>query len=147
MSCYFCNQIAAIENGQADNLIAELPETYVFLKSSKLFPGYCLVVSKEHLEQLPELPTEKQLQIFRDVSVVGNAIYAEQNPQRLNYECLGNLVAHIHWHIIPRYKSDLLPEGPVWKIDKSMRDEGNEASELAQLKKRLSKKIDSLKIV
>ena len=29
------------------------------------------------------------------------------SPDRLNYELLGNWEPHIHWHIYPRYKTDL----------------------------------------
>lgn len=141
MSCYFCDEITKIKGNQNESLIAELSETYVLLKSSKLFPGYCLVITKEHFEQLPELPQARQMKIFADVSKVAEAIYSELKPQRINYECLGNLVSHIHWHVIPRYGNDPLPEGPVWQIDKTFRDQGNETNELRKLKDRLSKKL------
>lgn len=141
MSCFFCDEIQRIRDNQNNRLVAELPESYVLLKSSEIFPGYCLVVSKEHHEQLPELPEEKQLAIFADVIKVAEAIYSNLKPQRINYECLGNLVAHLHWHVIPRYNNDPLPEGPIWQIDKSLRDQNNEPSELAELKDKLSKRI------
>lgn len=143
MSCYFCDEIQRIRDNQNNRLVAELTESYVLLKSCELFPGYCLVVSKEHHEQLPELPKEKQLAIFADVISVAEAIYSELKPQRINYECLGNLVSHIHWHVVPRYNNDLLPEGPIWNIDKSLREEGNKPSELKLLIDKLSKRLRS----
>jgi diadenosine tetraphosphate (Ap4A) HIT family hydrolase len=33
---------------------------------------------------------------------------------RINYECLGNQVAHVHWHVIPRHASDPDPRNAVW---------------------------------
>lgn len=35
-------------------------------------------------------------------------------PIRINYECLGNVVAHVHWHLIPRRASDPDPGATVW---------------------------------
>ncbi len=143
MPCYFCDQIQKAKDNRSENFLSELSETFVFLKDSKLFPGYCLVVSKEHYEQLPELPQEKQADIFTDVCRVAEVIYSELSPQRINYECLGNLVPHIHWHVVPRYKDDPLPHGPIWQIDKSLREESNEASRLTQIKKKLADKLIS----
>jgi diadenosine tetraphosphate (Ap4A) HIT family hydrolase len=144
VSCYFCDEIQRIKDNQNDKLVAELPETYVLLKSSKLFPGYCLVVAKEHCEHLPELSKEKQLAMFADVITVANTIASELKPQRMNYECLGNLVPHIHWHVVPRYNDDPEPKGPIWKIDKSIRDQPNNTGELKQLMSRLTTKIQSV---
>lgn len=141
MSCYFCDEIQKAKDNRSENFLSELSETFVFLKDSKLFPGYCLVVSKEHHEQLPELPKEKQMAIFADVCHVAGVVYSELSPQRINYECLGNLVSHIHWHVVPRYKDDPLPHGPIWQIDKSLREAGNESSELTQIKMKLANRL------
>jgi len=32
----------------------------------------------------------------------------------MNVAALGNQMAHLHWHIIPRYESDPRWGGPVW---------------------------------
>jgi diadenosine tetraphosphate (Ap4A) HIT family hydrolase len=36
---------------------------------------------------------------------------------KLNYELLGNQIAHIHWHLIPRRADDPAPQAPVWTVD------------------------------
>jgi diadenosine tetraphosphate (Ap4A) HIT family hydrolase len=33
----------------------------------------------------------------------------------MNYELLGNSNPHLHWHIIPRYKSDPRWGRPIWE--------------------------------
>ena len=35
----------------------------------------------------------------------------------MNYELLGNLVPHIHWHLVPRLEGDPEPQGPVWRVE------------------------------
>jgi diadenosine tetraphosphate (Ap4A) HIT family hydrolase len=32
----------------------------------------------------------------------------------MNVECLGNQMPHLHWQIIPRYKTDPRWTGPIW---------------------------------
>jgi diadenosine tetraphosphate (Ap4A) HIT family hydrolase len=37
-------------------------------------------------------------------------------PVKMNYELLGNQVAHIHWHLVPRLAGDPEPQWPVWHV-------------------------------
>jgi diadenosine tetraphosphate (Ap4A) HIT family hydrolase len=40
-------------------------------------------------------------------------IEAAFNPCHLNYDALGNLVPHVHVHIVPRYLDDANPNAPL----------------------------------
>jgi diadenosine tetraphosphate (Ap4A) HIT family hydrolase len=35
-------------------------------------------------------------------------------PDKVNIAALGNMVPHIHWHVIPRYKDDAFFPGSAW---------------------------------
>jgi len=35
---------------------------------------------------------------------------------KMNYELLGNLLPHIHWHLVPRRHDDPIPQQPVWTL-------------------------------
>jgi diadenosine tetraphosphate (Ap4A) HIT family hydrolase len=35
-------------------------------------------------------------------------------PDKINYELLGNMVPHIHWHLVPRFTTDPLWPRPIW---------------------------------
>jgi diadenosine tetraphosphate (Ap4A) HIT family hydrolase len=35
-------------------------------------------------------------------------------PDHVNLESLGNVVPHLHWHIVPRYRSDPRWGAPIW---------------------------------
>jgi diadenosine tetraphosphate (Ap4A) HIT family hydrolase len=48
------------------------------------------------------------------VARVGTALERELEPKRINYACLGNLLTHVHWHVIPRYPDDPEPQHPIW---------------------------------
>jgi diadenosine tetraphosphate (Ap4A) HIT family hydrolase len=36
------------------------------------------------------------------------------HPDKMNVAALGNVVPHIHWHVIPRFKDDVFFPGSVW---------------------------------
>jgi diadenosine tetraphosphate (Ap4A) HIT family hydrolase len=35
----------------------------------------------------------------------------------MNYELLGNLVPHIHWHLVPRLATDPALRSPIWMVE------------------------------
>ena len=101
--------------------IAELNETVAFLGENQGCPGWCVLVLNEHVEHLATLGEARQRAIFADVARVAAAIRAVfpasgagGGPPRINYECLGNVVPHVHWHVIPRHADDPQPTHPVW---------------------------------
>lgn len=102
-------------------LIAALPRTFVVLGVNQGLPGWCVLILREHREHMAELPRKEQAAIFDEVARVADAIRAvfpnsgaAAGPPRINYECLGNQVNHIHWHVIPRHASDPDPRNAVW---------------------------------
>lgn len=119
--CEICAAIAGLRSGSGPAPIAELEETLVVLGDNQGCPGWCVLLLKEHREHLAELPVERQLRVFAEVARVASAIRAVfpgsgkgGGPPRINYECLGNVAPHIHWHLIPRHADDPEPRKPVW---------------------------------
>lgn len=120
-ACEICGRLAEIRSGRHPWLIAELGETYAVLGDNQGCRGWCVLLVKEHVEHLAELTRERQGRVFDDVARVAGAIRAVfpasgrgGGPPRINYECLGNVAAHVHWHVIPRHGDDPAPAGPVW---------------------------------
>lgn len=120
-ACPICDTVRAIRRGDSPMLIAELSETYAVLGENQGCPGWTVLLLKEHADHLADLAQERQARVWGNVIAAAAAIRAEfargglgGGPVRINYECLGNLVAHVHWHIIPRHAGDPEPTGPVW---------------------------------
>jgi diadenosine tetraphosphate (Ap4A) HIT family hydrolase len=112
--CELCARVAQARAGEHPYFITELPETEVILGDNQGCAGWCVAILREHQEHMAELSVERQGRIFEDVARVASAIRAVVGPVRINYECLGNQVPHIHWHLIPRHKDDPTPRLPVW---------------------------------
>jgi diadenosine tetraphosphate (Ap4A) HIT family hydrolase len=49
-----------------------------------------------------------------DLNLAQAAVERVTQPDHINVAALGNQVPHLHWHIIPRYKTDDRWGGPVW---------------------------------
>ena len=108
--CIFCKiangKIPAAKVYEDDNVIS-------FLDIMPANKGHCLVVPKKHFETLLDIPDDdlKNLiiatkKIAKALSLsIGNGSY---NLIMNNGKVAGQLVAHAHIHIIPRFKGDRL---------------------------------------
>lgn len=108
--CLMCNKWA----DEPDLRVAELDQTYVILNRDQFFTGYCFVVAKEHVTELFHLEPEVRAVVMEEVNAVAAAVAGAFKPDKINYELLGNMVPHMHWHVVPRFKSDPLWPRPIW---------------------------------
>jgi diadenosine tetraphosphate (Ap4A) HIT family hydrolase len=65
------------------------------------------------------------------VFAVEEAVRHVMRPDKVNIAALGNMVPHIHWHVIPRYKDDAFFPGSAW----SQRTQTTPAENLAARRK------------
>ena len=98
----------------SDLRIIELPHSYVILNRDQYFPGYTLLFTKNHITELFHLNQDVRSALMEEVSLVAQALYRTYTPAKINYELLGNMVPHIHWHIVPRFASEVLWPRPIW---------------------------------
>lgn len=101
-------------NTDSDLRISELPNSYVILNRDQYFPGYTLLFSKSHVTELFYLDRDVRSALMEEVSAVARALFTVYQPAKINYELLGNMVPHIHWHIVPRFASERLWPRPIW---------------------------------
>lgn len=116
MTCFGCQRVARAAAGADPCLIAPLRESMAVLHAHQAYPGWCVLWAREHAEHLHHWPAARQARLWQDVGDVARAIAEFTGCRRLNYENLGNVVAHVHWHVIPRYDPPLDPDpgAPVW---------------------------------
>src|SRR5262249_9309664 len=106
MSCSACDRIARITEGTNPDFVPPLAEPHVTLAAEQVYRGYCILLLKDHHEHLADLPRDRQARLWEDVALVAAVLRRELAPRRINYACLGNLVTHVHWHVIPRHADD-----------------------------------------
>ena len=113
-TCGICEQIGRCRDGTHPGLIAEMHTGFAVMGSSQFFEGYCLLLCKAPATELHELPAEVRLAYLVEMSQLAEAVAKVVRPHKLNYECLGNMVHHLHFHVFPRRLSDPKPSDPVW---------------------------------
>ncbi len=114
--CPICAQITLCERGQHPRLIAETSTAWAVMGQSQLFRGYSLLLCKAPARELHELDTEPRQKYLQEMALLAQAVFNATSPRKLNYECLGNIAGHLHWHILPRHHEDLQPNSPVWSF-------------------------------
>lgn len=99
---------------EPEQRVVELEQTLVSLNRDQFFPGYCFVYSKMHVTELFHLEEAVRNGVMAEVCAVAKALYHAFRPDKINYELLGNMAPHMHWHIVPRSSADPLWPRPHW---------------------------------
>lgn len=114
-TCPHCERIRKAGRGDLASLVWETEHVIVVAGDHQFFDGYCVVIAKTHVREMHDLPESQSLAIFADVLRVGRALEQHFKPLKMNYVSLGNVDEHLHWHVMPRYKSDPDHKDHPWK--------------------------------
>lgn len=80
------------------------------------YPGFCRVVLKRHVREMSDLPAAAQAALMRVVFTVEASVRALYQPDKINLASFGNVVPHLHWHVIPRWRDDRHFPEPIWGV-------------------------------
>ncbi len=106
--CIFCK----LANGEIPtNTIYEDNDFRVFLDAAPATKGHCLIVSKEHFDNLEELSDDVASKVFPLAKKMMKLLKEKLgwdgfNVVQNNGEVAGQTVFHFHTHLIPRYIDD-----------------------------------------
>jgi diadenosine tetraphosphate (Ap4A) HIT family hydrolase len=100
----------------AADRIAELPESVLYLHTDQFFPGWSVLVLRRHATELFELERDELARVMEEVSDAARALKIAFGARKVNYALFGNLVPHIHWHLVPRLVTDPAPLEPVFAV-------------------------------
>lgn len=97
-----------------DLRIVQLKHSCVTLNRDQFFPGYVLLFTRRHVTELFYLERQERAELMDEVSLVARTLAELFHPDKINYELLGNMVPHMHWHIVPRFATEPLWPRPIW---------------------------------
>ena len=110
-NCILCKEELKPEEGE---LIWRGDECRVILVNDPDLPGFCRVIWNRHVAEMTDLTYGEREHLMALVFAVEEAVRHVMRPYKTNIASLGNMVPHIHWHIIPRFKDDAFFPGSVW---------------------------------
>lgn len=108
-----CGTVADLNGPDHPNLVWHFPNSVAFVGPWQFYTGYCLLASRAHASELSGLGGARSA-FLEEMALLAEAIEACFRPHKLNYELLGNVVPHLHWHIFPRTADDPERLQPVW---------------------------------
>jgi diadenosine tetraphosphate (Ap4A) HIT family hydrolase len=111
-----CPMCAALGKGDSDfsSWVFTGQVAEVRLERRSRLPGYCIVVWRHgHVAEPTDLDPGQASQYWAEVLAAGQAVRTLFEPVKMNYMTLGNTVPHLHTHVVPRYREDPAPGGPI----------------------------------
>ncbi len=78
------------------------------------FPGFYRLVWGDHVAEFSDLPAADRAGCMEAVAAIEQAMREHLQPAKINLAALGNMVPHLHWHLIARYPWDSHFPAPVW---------------------------------
>jgi histidine triad (HIT) family protein len=120
--CLFCR----IVSGELPaTIVYEDDNSIAFLDHRPLFPGHTLLVPRQHIETLGELPAKLVAPYFEAAQLLALTVEAAMEAEG-TFVAMNNRVSqsvpHLHVHIVPRRRKDGL-KGFFWPRTKYKSDE------------------------
>jgi diadenosine tetraphosphate (Ap4A) HIT family hydrolase len=86
----------------------------VVLADEPDYPGFLRVILNAHVKEMTDFPAAAQQALLRVVLAAETTLREVMAPDKINLASLGNVVPHLHWHVIPRFTDDPHFPNPVW---------------------------------
>ncbi len=78
------------------------------------YAGYCRVIWNAHIKEMTDLAAEDRQSLMSIVFTVEEVLRELLQPAKINLAALGNMVPHLHWHVIPRFTDDPHFPDAIW---------------------------------
>ena len=106
-ACAFCTQ-------DGGTIIWKDGFARVVLVGDADHPGFCRVILNAHEKEMTDLSDADVTRLMRLVFAVERSLRILLSPEKINLASLGNMVPHLHWHVIPRFAGDPHFPNAVW---------------------------------
>ena len=107
VGCELCVQDGGI-------LIVRTDKLRVIRAEDADHPAFYRVIWNDHVAEWTDLVPEDRSHIMQAVAKVETVLREALSPTKINLASLGNVVPHLHWHVIARYDWDARWPAPVW---------------------------------
>lgn len=78
------------------------------------FPAYYRLIWIPHVAEFSDLSSDDQHLCMGLVVEIERALRQGLTPSKVNLASLGNVVPHLHWHVVARFEQDSHYPHPIW---------------------------------
>ena len=97
------------------------------------FPAFYRVVWTQHVREFSDLSAADSMLCMQVVTTVERVLREQLQPTKINLAALGNMVAHLHWHVIARFDWASHCPAAIWAPAQRPRDVLREQAVTARL--------------
>lgn len=109
MDCVLCHP-------QKENIVWKNKDLRVIQVDDPLFPGYFRVIWNKHIAEMSDLTDDERQLLEKVLLTVEKVVREQMQPDKINWAQFGNMVPHLHWHIIARYRDDSHFPESIWGL-------------------------------
>jgi diadenosine tetraphosphate (Ap4A) HIT family hydrolase len=100
------------------DFVAKLSQASLYLAKNQTYTGQCILIfDPRHAARPDELSPREWTELSADLYAASNAVVRAVRADHVNVASLGNVVPHVHWHVVPRFFGDARWGAPIWTND------------------------------
>lgn len=108
MSCVLCDTDGGL-------VIARTPQFRVVrVLDEPAHPAFYRLIWNAHVAEFSDLSAAERHACMDAVVAVERVLRERLAPAKINLASLGNVVPHLHWHVIARFEGDARFPAPIW---------------------------------
>ena len=109
-SCVLCNSVGG-------ELLWQDDLCRVVIVDDPNYVGFCRVILNRHVKEMTDLSDADRSKVMQLTFVVESVLREILQPTKINLASLGNKTPHIHWHVIPRFETDVHFPEAIWSAE------------------------------
>jgi diadenosine tetraphosphate (Ap4A) HIT family hydrolase len=107
VGCALCSSVGGV-------LVATGAKWRVIRAEDDQFPAFYRVIWSEHVAEFSSLSPPDRADCIDVVCAIEQVLIRVLQPTKINLAALGNVVPHLHWHVIARFDGDSHFPQPIW---------------------------------
>jgi diadenosine tetraphosphate (Ap4A) HIT family hydrolase len=105
--CFYCTRSDKLRELMIE--VAPLQASTIYLMKDQTYRGRCVVAYRNHAKDLHDVAAPDLPLLAADLARASKAIATAFHPDKINYASFGDLLPHLHFHLVPKYVG-----GPSW---------------------------------
>ena len=95
-------------------IVAQAPHWRIVHAGEAGFPAFYRLVWQSHVREFSQLAPAERAECTELLATIERTMLQHLAPHKVNLASLGNVVPHLHWHVIARFDWDSHFPGAVW---------------------------------
>jgi len=82
------------------------------------FPAFYRLIWNHHVAEFSDLSPAERAASMEALATIEQQLRQALSPTKINIASLGNMVPHLHWHVVARFDWDSHFPNPIWGAQK-----------------------------